>query len=134
MIHCWTPPARLSDAQKASWKIKKGLKTEMTKCLHDAIIEHLQEQKHTVKLLSRAHNVTPKYVNDMIGGQTKYHTVHKIHLTNALIHAKAKEMNSGMLNPFPYSYILMFCYNKINLSALGIHWVSCAKWLLRTPR
>ncbi|KAG2064189.1 hypothetical protein BDR04DRAFT_1235238 [Suillus decipiens] len=30
----------------------------------------------------------------MIGSQTKYHTARKIHLTNALIHAKAKEMNS----------------------------------------
>ncbi|KAG2028466.1 hypothetical protein BDR03DRAFT_1096444 [Suillus americanus] len=134
VIHCRTPPTRLSDAQKASRKIKKGLKTEMTKRLHDAVVKHLQEQKHAVELLSCAHNVTPKYVNDMIGSQTKYHTARKIHLTNALIHAKAKEMNSGMLNPFPYSYILMFCYNKINLSALGIHWVSCAKWSPRTPR
>ncbi|KAG2063908.1 hypothetical protein BDR04DRAFT_1062380 [Suillus decipiens] len=94
MIHCRTPPTRLSDAQKASRKIKKGLKTEMTKRLHDAVVKHLQEQKHAVELLSRAHNVTPKYVNDMIGSQTKYHTARKIHLTNALIHAKAKEMNS----------------------------------------
>ncbi|KAG2063672.1 hypothetical protein BDR04DRAFT_1111264 [Suillus decipiens] len=66
----------------------------MTKRLHDAVVKHLQEQKHAVELLSRAHNVTPKYVNDMIGSQTKYHTARKIHLTNALIHAKAKEMNS----------------------------------------
>ncbi|KAG2117686.1 hypothetical protein BD769DRAFT_1362639 [Suillus cothurnatus] len=94
VIRCQTPPTRLSDAQKASRKIKKGLKTEMTKCLHDAVVKHLQEQKHAVELLSRAHNVTPKYVNDMIGSQTKYHTARKIHLTNALIHAKAKEMNS----------------------------------------
>jgi len=134
MIHCQTPPAWLSDAQKASWKIKKGLKTEMTKHLHDAVVKHLQEQKHAVELLSCTHNVTPKYVNDMISSQTKYHTARKIHLTNALIHTKAKEMNSGMLNPFPYSYILMFCYNKINLSALDIHWVSCMKWSPRTPR
>ncbi|KAG2354601.1 hypothetical protein BDR07DRAFT_1305442 [Suillus spraguei] len=94
VIHCWTPPTRLSDAQKASRKIKKGLKTEMMKRLHDAVVKHLQEQKHAVELLSHAHNVTPKYVNDMIGSQTKYHTARKIHLTNALIHAKAKEMNS----------------------------------------
>ncbi|KAG2140353.1 hypothetical protein BD769DRAFT_1662908 [Suillus cothurnatus] len=56
VIHCRTPPTRLSDAQKASRKIKKGLKTEMTKRLHDAVVKHLQEQKHAVELLSRAHN------------------------------------------------------------------------------
>ncbi|KAG1807129.1 uncharacterized protein BJ212DRAFT_1213435, partial [Suillus subaureus] len=104
IIHCRTTAARLSDAQKASRKIKKDQRTEITKCLHDAIVRHLQEQKHAVELLSHTHHVTLKHINDMISSQTKYHTMRKIHLTNALIHAKAKEMNSGTLNPFPYSH------------------------------
>ncbi|KAG1894666.1 uncharacterized protein F5891DRAFT_961189 [Suillus fuscotomentosus] len=95
MIHCWTPPPRLSDAKKASQKIKKDQRTEIAKCLHDAVAKHLQEQKNGVELLSLAHNVTPKQINDIISNQAKYRTECKVHLNNALIHAKAKEMNSG---------------------------------------
>ncbi|KAG1836180.1 hypothetical protein DFJ58DRAFT_691103 [Suillus subalutaceus] len=103
MIHRRTPPPRLSDAQKASRKIKKDQRTEITKHLHDAVAKHLQEQKNGVELLSLAHNVTPKQINDIISHPTKYCTAHKVHLNNALIHAKAKEMNSGTQNSFACS-------------------------------
>ncbi|KAG1746281.1 hypothetical protein EDD22DRAFT_918385 [Suillus occidentalis] len=53
VIRARTPPPRLSDAQKASRKVKRDQKMETTKRLHDAV-----------------------------------------QLTNALIHAKAKEMNT----------------------------------------
>ncbi|KAG2029537.1 hypothetical protein BDR03DRAFT_845642, partial [Suillus americanus] len=69
IIHRRTTAARLSDAQKASRKIKKDQRTEIMKRLHDAIIRHLQEQKHAVELLSHAHHVTLKHINDMISNQ-----------------------------------------------------------------
>ncbi|KAG2089874.1 uncharacterized protein F5147DRAFT_780519 [Suillus discolor] len=98
MLHRWTPLPRLSDAQKASQKIKKDQRTAVTKHLHDAVAKHLQEQKNAVILLSLTHNITPKHIDNMISNQTKYHTARKVNLTNALIHAKAKEMDNDQPN------------------------------------
>ncbi|KAG1871387.1 hypothetical protein F4604DRAFT_1583202 [Suillus subluteus] len=97
IIHPRMPPHRLSDAQKATRKIKRDQKTEVTKRLHEALTIHLDEQKLKIDSISHAHHVTPKYINDLIGNHTKYHTSHKVQLTNALVHAKAKEMNSDQL-------------------------------------
>ncbi|KAG1849757.1 hypothetical protein F4604DRAFT_1593275 [Suillus subluteus] len=97
IIHPRTPPHRLSDAQKATRKIKRDQKTEVTKRLHEALTIHLDEQKLKIDSISHAHHVTPKYINDLIGNHTKYHTSRKVQLTNALVHAKAKEMNSDQL-------------------------------------
>ncbi|KAG1729474.1 hypothetical protein EDD22DRAFT_1015222 [Suillus occidentalis] len=94
VIRAQTPPPRLSDAQKASRKVKRDQKMETTKRLHDAVALYLDEQKLKIGLLSCTHNVTPKYINDIIGSHTKYRTTRKVQLTNALIHAKAKEMNT----------------------------------------
>ncbi|KAG2342406.1 hypothetical protein BDR05DRAFT_886714 [Suillus weaverae] len=90
-----TPPPRLTDAQKASRKIKRDQKLERTKHLHDAVAEYLNAQKMKIEALSRAHHVTPKHINDIIGSQTHYRTSRKSQLINALVHAKAKEMNTG---------------------------------------
>ncbi|KAG1832279.1 hypothetical protein F4604DRAFT_1946214 [Suillus subluteus] len=94
VIRARTPPPRLSDAQKASRKVKRDQKMEKTKRLHDAVALYLDEQKLKIGSLSSAHNVTPTYINDIIGSHTKYRTTRKVQLTNALIHAKAKEMNT----------------------------------------
>jgi hypothetical protein len=93
-----TPPPRLTEAQKASRKIKRDQNKEKTKRLYDAVAEYLDEQKIKIEALSRAHSVTPKHINDIIGSQTKYRTSRKTQLTNALVHAKAKEMNAGRSN------------------------------------
>jgi hypothetical protein len=93
-----TPPPKISEAQKASRKIKRDQKIELTKLVHDAVAEHLDEEKTRIQSLAHGHNVTPKYINDMISSQTKYHGSRKIQLANALLHAKAKEMNSGESN------------------------------------
>ncbi|KAG1877291.1 hypothetical protein F4604DRAFT_1580827 [Suillus subluteus] len=94
VIRARTPPPRLSDAQKASRKVKRDQKMEKTKRLHDAVALYLDEQKSKIGSLSSAHNVTPTYINNIIGSHTKYRTTRKVQLTNALIHAKAKEMNT----------------------------------------
>ncbi|KAG1868645.1 hypothetical protein F4604DRAFT_1584515 [Suillus subluteus] len=93
-IRCRTPPPKISKAQKASRKIKRDQKIELTKLVHNAVAEHLDEDKTRIQTLTHAHNVTPKYINDMISSQTKYHGSRKAQLANALLHAKAKEMNS----------------------------------------
>ncbi|KAG1777848.1 hypothetical protein EV702DRAFT_968727 [Suillus placidus] len=93
-ICCRTPPPKISEAQKASRKIKRDQKIELTKLVHNAVAAHLDEEKTRIQSLAHAHNVTPKYINDMISSQTKYHGSRKAQLANALLHAKAKEMNS----------------------------------------
>jgi hypothetical protein len=103
-IHRRTPPPRLSDAQKASRKIKQDRKTELTNRLHNSVAEHLDEQKSKIESLGLMHNVTPKRISDMINSQTNYHTSRKVQLPNALIHAKAKEMNAGKSNLFNSRY------------------------------
>ncbi|KAG1888969.1 uncharacterized protein F5891DRAFT_965858 [Suillus fuscotomentosus] len=90
-----TPPPRLTDAQKASRKIKRDQKIERMKRLHDAVAGYLDEQKTKIEALSRAHNVTPKQINNIIGSQTHYRTSRKSQLINALVHAKAMEVNVG---------------------------------------
>jgi hypothetical protein len=90
-----TPPPRLTDAQKASRKIKRDQQKDATKLLHDGISEYLDEQRVKVEALARTHNVTPKHINDIIGVRTNYHKSRKPRLMNALIHAKAKELNTG---------------------------------------
>jgi hypothetical protein len=90
-----TPPPRLTDAQKASRKIKRDQKHEAAKHLHDGVVQYLNEQRLKIEALARTHNVTSKHVNDIIGSQTNYHKSRKPQLINALVHAKAKEMNAG---------------------------------------
>ncbi|KAG1721064.1 hypothetical protein EDB19DRAFT_1646723 [Suillus lakei] len=72
-----TPPPRLTDAQKASRKIKRDQRLKRTKNLHDAVAEYLNAQKTKIEALSRAHHVTPKHINDIIGSQTHYRTSRK---------------------------------------------------------
>ncbi|KAG1786352.1 uncharacterized protein HD556DRAFT_1248400 [Suillus plorans] len=90
-----TPPPRLTDAQKASRKIKRDQKIERTKRLHDAVAGYLDAQKTQIEALALAHHVTPKQINDIISNHTHYRTSRKSQLIHALIHAKAKEMNAG---------------------------------------
>ncbi|KAG1723865.1 hypothetical protein EDB19DRAFT_1611071, partial [Suillus lakei] len=104
-----------SNAQKASHKIKRDQKTEAARLLHDTITIHLDDQKIKIDSLSHAHNVTPKYINNMINSHTKYHTMCKVQLTNTLIHAKAKEVNAGKLNPLTPHHLKNLHCNQINL-------------------
>ncbi|KAG1893162.1 uncharacterized protein F5891DRAFT_986152 [Suillus fuscotomentosus] len=104
-IHPRTPPHRLSDAQKASRKIKRDQKTEASKDLHNALTIHLDGHKMKIDSLARAHNVTPKYIDDLISNHTKFHTSRKVQLSNALVHAKAKEMNSDQLAGSRYTLV-----------------------------
>ncbi|KAG1790130.1 uncharacterized protein HD556DRAFT_1446482 [Suillus plorans] len=98
-----TPPPRLTDAQKASRKIKRDQKIERTKRLHDAVAGYLDAQKTQIEALALAHHVTPKQINDIISNHTHYRTSRKSQLIHALIHAKAKEMNADRPTGSRYS-------------------------------
>jgi flagellar biosynthesis regulator FlaF len=75
------------------------------KHLHDAVTEYLDEQKTKIEALSWAHHVTPKQINDISSSsQMHYRTSCKSQLIHVLIHAKAKEINTGKSNDF-YSMV-----------------------------
>ncbi|KAG1726726.1 uncharacterized protein EDB91DRAFT_1061490 [Suillus paluster] len=95
VLHPRTPPPQLTDAQKASQKIKRDQKHEAAKRLHDGVTKYLNEQRMKIEALARTHNITSKHINDIIGSQTNYHKSRKPQLINALVHAKAKEMNTA---------------------------------------
>ncbi|KAG1860366.1 hypothetical protein F4604DRAFT_1684382 [Suillus subluteus] len=62
-----------------------------TQCYHHT----LEQPENQIESLTHANNVTPKHINEMINGHTKHHTTRKVQLTNALVHAKAKEMDAN---------------------------------------
>ncbi|KAG1885847.1 uncharacterized protein F5891DRAFT_989457 [Suillus fuscotomentosus] len=98
---------RLTDAQKASRKIKRDQKIERMKRLHDA--------KTKIEALSRAHNVTPKQINNIIGSQTHYRTSRKSQLINALVHAKAMEVNVDLPAGSRYSLAELATWSQMTL-------------------
>ncbi|KAF9231946.1 hypothetical protein BU15DRAFT_67898 [Melanogaster broomeanus] len=82
-------------AQKASCKIARAQKAAKAKLLYESIEVFLNDQRSKTEALSRQHDVTVDHVKQLIGGETHYHTSQKIQLRNALVHAKAVEVNTG---------------------------------------
>ncbi|KAG1900423.1 uncharacterized protein F5891DRAFT_1227064 [Suillus fuscotomentosus] len=58
--------------------------------------ELLQREANTSTWAARNPTVTPKVINDIIGGQTHYRNSRKMQVKNALVHAKSKEMNADL--------------------------------------
>ncbi|KAH7903010.1 hypothetical protein BJ138DRAFT_1021259 [Hygrophoropsis aurantiaca] len=99
------PPPRLSDAQKASRKIAAAQKANRDKLLQDDITKLIGEHEERIKALALAHSVSEKHIKDIIGSHTHYHTKRKPQVLNALVHAKAKEINQDL--PVGERYKLM---------------------------
>ncbi|KAF9242896.1 hypothetical protein BU15DRAFT_43446 [Melanogaster broomeanus] len=88
-------PPRQTAAQKASREIARAQKAAKAKLLYKSIEAFLNDQRSKTEALSRQHDVTIDHVKQLIGGETHYHTSRKIQLRNALVHAKAVEVNTG---------------------------------------
>ncbi|KAI6105163.1 hypothetical protein EDD16DRAFT_1486163 [Pisolithus croceorrhizus] len=89
---------KISNAERASHQIAAEQCAIKHKALQANINLFLEEQKHKLETIATTHDVVVKYLNCLVTSQTNYHTTHKPHLTNVLIHAKAKEVNSGNLS------------------------------------
>jgi len=89
-------PACLTEAQKASHALKTAQNKERSKSLQDAIAQFIQDHRKKLHELALAHHVSDKHVKNLIGLQTHYKKTREPQLHNALIHAKAKEVNNGM--------------------------------------
>jgi hypothetical protein len=92
-------------AEKASRELsrKNSAKREL---LENALKVFQEENKMKLEALTHAHGVTDKYLKDLLGYQVNYHSTRKPMLWNALLHAKAKEVNqSKHFSPLLLTYI-----------------------------
>ncbi|KAH7904823.1 hypothetical protein BJ138DRAFT_978571, partial [Hygrophoropsis aurantiaca] len=89
------PLPRLSDAQKASRKIAAEQRERHAKSLQDAAVKLVEEHNQKIKELARAHSVTEKHVKDLVGSHSHFHSTRQPQVLNALMHAKAKELNEN---------------------------------------
>jgi hypothetical protein len=85
----------MTDAQKASRKIAHEQKAIAAKKLDDAIKIFTQDQHARIEELAKAHNVKAEKIKDLVGVYTHYKKSRKPNLWNAIVHAKATEINQG---------------------------------------
>lgn len=88
--------AKLSDAQKASQKLRRKIEQDE----HQRLIEefdilldrHVLEQEE----LAKRHNVKPEYLKKLKDTSKHFKVKRGVNLENAKIHKKSIEMNAGM--------------------------------------
>ncbi|KAI6010078.1 hypothetical protein PISMIDRAFT_16996 [Pisolithus microcarpus 441] len=94
---------KISNAERASRQIAAEQRATKHEALQADINLYLKEQKRRLETIATTHDVTVKYMDCLVTSQTYYHTTRKPHLVNALIHAKAKEVNSDRAEGSRYS-------------------------------
>jgi hypothetical protein len=88
-------PARLTEAQKASRNIARQHRRLNAEKLDSDIKAAVEAQQVKIVEIAKNHNVTVDRVKDLIGSHTHYHKSRKPALHNAILHAKAEEVNKG---------------------------------------
>jgi hypothetical protein len=88
-------PARLTEAQKASRAIAREQKKANAKRLDDDIKQFTEDQHAKLEEIAKTHNVKVEKVKDLVGASTHYKKSRKPTLHNAIVHAKAMEVNQG---------------------------------------
>ena len=89
-------PARpLTQAVKQARKIVMEQKREANKQLQKAVTLFIEEQNAKMEEIAKAHNVKVKRVESLVVSQTQYRSTRKAQLYNALVSAKAREVNAG---------------------------------------
>ena len=88
-------PAPLTAAQKASRATAREQKKANTKRLDDDIKQFTKEQHAKLEEIAHTHNVKVEKVKDLVGASIHYKKSRKPTLHNAILHAKAIEVNQG---------------------------------------
>ncbi|KAG1825231.1 hypothetical protein DFJ58DRAFT_738557 [Suillus subalutaceus] len=94
---------RLTKAQKASHALKTAQNKEQSKALQEAITQFVQEQGKKLHDSALAHHVSDDHVKNLIGLETHYKKARELQLRNALVHAKSKEVNEGLVHSQKYT-------------------------------
>jgi hypothetical protein len=88
-------------AEQASRELSRKNNLAKRELLENALKVFQEDNKTKLEALAHAHGVTDKYLKDLLGYQVNYHSTRKPTLQNALLHAKAKEVNqSKCFSPF----------------------------------
>lgn len=94
---------QISEAQKASWAIARQQRAAKKALLDNAVQEYLTQQTSKLEEIASKHSITVEYLKGLIGGQTHYHNPRKVQRHNALLHAKALEVNIDRPSGTKYS-------------------------------
>lgn len=89
------PSWPLTEAVKQARKIAREQKQEANERLQKAITTFIAEQNAKMEDIAKAHNVKQKWVEFPVVNQTQYRTTRKAQLYNALVSAKAREVNAS---------------------------------------
>ncbi|KAI6101297.1 hypothetical protein F5141DRAFT_1218333 [Pisolithus sp. B1] len=84
----------MSEAQRASLAIAHEQRAAKKALLDKAIQEYLTQQTSKMEEVVLKHSVTVEYLKGLVGGQTHYYSSWKVQQHNALLHAKALEVNA----------------------------------------
>ncbi|KIK20248.1 hypothetical protein PISMIDRAFT_13138 [Pisolithus microcarpus 441] len=89
------PSRQMSEAQRASLAIAHEQRATKKALLDKAVQEYLAQQTSKMEEIALKHSVTVEYLKGLVGGQTHYYSSRKVQQHNALLHAKALEVNTG---------------------------------------
>ncbi|KAG0698990.1 hypothetical protein DFH29DRAFT_809623, partial [Suillus ampliporus] len=86
----------LTEAQKASRAIKSAKRREEENALNESIKTYLEEQGKKLREIVLKHNVSEDRIKNLVGYHTHYKKMRAPQLKNALVHAKAQEVNADL--------------------------------------
>ncbi|KAG1903494.1 uncharacterized protein F5891DRAFT_946951 [Suillus fuscotomentosus] len=92
-----------SNVQRASRKISAQQRKEAEDALHMAIQKALSEHEEKTNHLAIEHGITVEKVKKLMGGERHYKGNQNAQLANALVHAKAQEVNADQPRCTKYS-------------------------------
>ena len=95
VIKLRAPPRPLTEAAKNSRKIAREQRQNSDERLRNAIKEFVAEQDAKIEAIAKEHNVQPKRIRALVVGATHYQSNRSVQLYNALLSAKAQEVNTG---------------------------------------
>ena len=96
----------LTEAVKKARKITREQNQEANERLRNAVTMFVVDQNAKISEIAKAHNIKEKRVQSLVVNQTQYRSTRKTQLYNALISAKAREVNAGKCSLFTQYFLL----------------------------
>ena len=96
VIKSRAPPRPLTEAVKQARKITREQGQEANECLQNTVTMFIADQNAKMEEIVKAHNVKAKQVQSLVVIQMQYRSTRKVQLYNALVSAKAREVNASM--------------------------------------
>lgn len=98
--------AKLSDAQKASLKIRRDADEAEQKAMNAELTVLLTKHRLELTELAGRHGKKVEYIDKLIGTSKHYKTKRGVNIENAKLHAKATEINSGKLSCLYFFFLI----------------------------